>query len=286
MDVLKTNAQIKKNILKAKNNNNTIGFVPTMGAIHEGHLSLIRCAKRKTDYVVVSIFVNPTQFNDSNDFKKYPRDPKKDIKKIGKENIDVIFFPSEHEIYPEKDTRIFDFGKLDKVMEGKHRKGHFNGVAQVVSKLFEIIKPDKAYFGLKDFQQYAIINKLVKKYMPDLKIEIIGCPIIREPDGLAMSSRNLLLDKEQRKNANKIYETLKKAVELSKTQKVEEVKKFVKTQIKINKYLKLEYFEIVNDKNLEPIKNWEEKNNKIGCIAAYCGNIRLIDNIYFDKNLK
>jgi len=282
MKTFKTISEIKAHISELKKQGKSIGFVPTMGALHNGHISLTGYSKKLTDYTVVSIFVNPTQFNDPKDLDKYPRDVENDTKKLEAAGVDFLFLPTVEEIYPEKDSREFEFGLLDKVMEGKYRKGHFNGVAQVVSKLFEIVNPDKAFFGLKDFQQYAIIKELVRKYMPNNKIEIIGCPIIRETDGLAMSSRNLLLTKAQRNNAALINKTLFKAVELSKDKSIEEIKKFVNEEINRNDFLEVEYFEIVNDTTLEEINSWDEKNSKVGCIAVYCGSIRLIDNVYFN----
>ncbi len=282
MEIYKTKATLKKRISELKASGKTIGFVPTMGALHNGHLSLIECAKKQTDVSVVSIFVNPTQFNDPKDLEKYPRTVDADIEKLEQIGADLLFLPDVTEIYPKPDTRVFDFGNLDKVMEGKYRKGHFNGVAQVVSKLFDFVEPHKAFFGLKDFQQYVIIKELVRKYMSETGIEIIGCPIIRESDGLAMSSRNMLLSEEQRKNANLISQTLFKAKELSKNMSVEDVKKIVVDTINANPFLEVEYFEIVDDEHLETIKSWSEQSAKVGCIAVFCGDVRLIDNVYFD----
>ena len=283
MEIFKTVSEIETKIQNLKKDNKKIGFVPTMGALHTGHLSLIECSKKQTDVTVVSIFVNPTQFNDPKDLAKYPRTVDEDIEKLETVKADILFLPDVQEIYPEPDTRVFDFGNLDKVMEGKYRKGHFNGVAQVVSKLFDIVLPNKAFFGLKDFQQYVIIKELVHKYMPQTGIEIIGCPIIREKDGLAMSSRNMLLSAEQRNNAALISQTLFKAKDLAKKLQVDEVKKFVIETINENPFLEVEYFEIVDDTFLQTINSWSEKKSKVGCIAVYCGEIRLIDNIYFSE---
>ncbi len=265
--------------ISEKRQSQSVGFVPTMGALHEGHLSLIRKCKAENDIVVVSIFVNPTQFNDKNDLKNYPRMLNKDLQLLETEKVDIVFVPSEKEIYPEPDNRIFDLEGLDSVMEGAFRPGHFNGVVQVVTRLFEIVQPHKAYFGEKDFQQLTIIKYIVKKF--NTPVEIIPCPIVREPDGLAMSSRNLLLGSNERAAAPLIYQTLKKAVELKEKFDVESLKKWVYDQINSNPFLAIEYFEIVDDKNLQPIKSWDEKNNKVGCIAVRAGNIRLIDNIRF-----
>jgi pantoate--beta-alanine ligase len=282
MKIFSTIEEIRNEIKIQKNLGKKIGFVPTMGALHNGHLSLIDISKNNCDYTVASIFVNPTQFNDPKDLERYPRTLEKDSEMLISVKTDALFVPTVYEIYPEKDTRVFDFGQIDKVMEGKFRPGHFNGVAQVVSKLFSIVEPDKAFFGLKDFQQYVIIKNLAKKYMPELKIEIIGCPIIREKDGLAMSSRNMLLSDEQRKNANHISKVLKIAVENYKNYSVDDLKKFVIDTVNQNNFLKVEYFEIVEDENLTPVESWNDNNKKVGCIAVFCGEIRLIDNIYFN----
>ena len=210
MEIVSTRKDLRNKIDRWKNEGKVIGFVPTMGALHKGHLSLVKEARKQSDVVVVSIFVNPTQFNNPDDLKTYPRDLDKDVKMLEELDVELIFAPTVKEMYPEEDTRQFDFGNLDKVMEGKYRPGHFNGVAQVVSKLFDQVTPDKAFFGEKDFQQLAIIRRLVK----DLKmpVDVVGCPIVREPDGLAMSSRNMLLTPEMRKNAPVIAETLSESL--------------------------------------------------------------------------
>ena len=254
-----------------------IGFVPTMGALHEGHLSLIRRCRKENDISAASIFVNPTQFNDKNDLKKYPRRLDQDMKMLQNEKCDFLFCPDEKEMYPEPDNRLFNFGDIENTMEGIHRPGHFNGVAQIVSKLFDAILPDNAYFGEKDFQQLVILRQLVN--ILKLPMKIVPCPIVREPDGLAMSSRNLLLGVEERINAPIIYQTLNKTKELKASMSVAELKKWVIQQINKNPYLKVDYFEIVDDFYLKPVINWNDKNNKIGCIAVKAGNIRLIDNI-------
>ena len=254
-----------------------IGFVPTMGALHEGHLSLVKESKKQSDITVVSIFVNPTQFNDPEDLKRYPRTLEKDLELLKTENCDVVFAPSVEEIYPEPDTRKFDFGYLETVMEGAKRPGHFNGVGQVVSRLFDIIKPHKAFFGMKDFQQIAIIRNMVHQL--HYNIEIISCPIIREENGLAKSSRNMLLDEDHKKNAPHIYATLKKAKELVSQKNVSEIKQWISDEINNNPYLETEYVEIVDEMTLQVTKEWEEKGNKVVCVAVYAGKIRLIDNI-------
>jgi pantoate--beta-alanine ligase len=258
----------------------SVGFVPTMGALHEGHLSLVKQAAADNSVVVVSIFVNPTQFNDPKDLEHYPRTLENDLKLLEPSGCSIVFAPNSGEVYPETDLRKFNFGKLEMVMEGKHRPGHFNGVAQVVSRLFDMVNPDKSYFGLKDFQQLAIVKNMVKQLQ--LPVEIVPCAIIRENSGLAMSSRNELLTDEQRKNAAVISETLFKAKELKEGKSVEELTEWVIREINKNPILNVEYFEIVDDEQLQPIKSWNEENTKVGCVAVFCGKIRLIDNIVFN----
>ena len=257
----------------------SIGFVPTMGALHTGHLSLVEKAGQQSGFVVVSIFVNPTQFNDKSDLERYPRDLQKDVNLLEPTSCQLIFAPEANEIYPEPDTRQFNFGNLEQVMEGKFRPGHFNGVAQVVSRLFEIVRPDKAFFGLKDFQQLAIINEMVRKL--ELPVEIVACPIVRETDGLAMSSRNMLLSNEQRMNAVLISATLFEAANNTGELNVEELTNWVINRINENEYLNTEYFEIVDSMTLQPVKSWNDPCRKVACIAVQCGKIRLIDNIEF-----
>ena len=281
MEKFYTIKSLQAKISSLKKQGKTIGFVPTMGALHKGHISLIDYSTKDNDITVASIFVNPTQFNNPEDLKKYPRTIEKDIEKLEWAKTNILFAPTEQEMYPEKDTRKFDFGNLETVMEGKHRPGHFNGVAQIVSKLFEAVKPNKAYFGQKDFQQYVVIKQLAKKHQQHLNIEIISCPIIREPDGLAMSSRNVRLNPEQRKNATLISQSLFQAKQIRNEKEISELKKCIAKQINENEHLKVEYFDIVDAQNLETIKNWDETNTKVGCIAVFCGDIRLIDNITF-----
>lgn len=256
-----------------------IGLVPTMGALHEGHLSLIDASLGNNDITVISIFVNPTQFNDKKDFENYPRDLDKDLELIRLKGCDLVFAPSENEIYPEKDPRVFDFGTLDKYMEGMYRPGHFNGVAQIVTRLFDIIRPDKAYFGEKDFQQLVIIKNIVQQL--NLPIEIITCPIIRESDGLAMSSRNRLLSPEQRKSASKIRAVLLQAQKINRKMEIADLKKIVITQINMDPNLQTEYFELVQESDLIPLKKWPGKIPVRACIAVKTGKVRLIDNIKF-----
>jgi pantoate--beta-alanine ligase len=259
-----------------------VGLVPTMGALHDGHISLVESAVEKCPVVVVSIFVNPTQFNDNNDLKNYPRTLDSDLsllQKVMREN-DIVFTPDNKEIYPEEDKRIFTFGNLDNVMEARHRPGHFNGVAQVVSRFFEIIKPDIAVFGMKDFQQLAVIRELVRQ--TGNKVKIIGNPIIRENDGLAMSSRNILLEPAIRKNAAIIYKTISSASTMISKYDIPEIKTFVENSINNKPDFNVEYFDIVDDTELIPVSKRSEMQKEkryFGCIAVRAGKIRLIDNI-------
>ena len=256
-----------------------IGLVPTMGALHEGHASLVRRAVAENEIVVVSDFVNPTQFNDKNDLLKYPRTLDADCELLEKEGADYVFAPSVEEIYPEPDTRQFSYAPLDTVMEGKFRPGHFNGVCQIVSTLFMIVEPDKAYFGEKDFQQLAIIREMVKQM--NFPLEIVGCPIVREADGLALSSRNARLSVEERGFALNISKTLFKSQDFSASHSVAETQKFVEDSIAASEGLRLEYFEIVDGLTLQRIENWEDTDYAVGCITVFCGEVRLIDNIKY-----
>ena len=256
-----------------------IGFVPTMGALHEGHASLVRRAVAENEIVVVSVFVNPTQFNDKNDLLKYPRTLEADCELLEKEGTAYVFAPSVEEIYPEPDTRQFSYAPLDTVMEGKFRPGHFNGVCQVVSKLFMMVEPDVAYFGEKDFQQLAIIREMVKQM--NFPLQIVGCPIVREADGLALSSRNARLSDEQRKQALEISQTLFKSQEYAASHTLEETQQFVEESIAAAEGLELEYFEIVDGMTLQKIASWEDTDYIVGCITVFCGEVRLIDNIKY-----
>ncbi len=256
-----------------------IGLVPTMGALHEGHASLVRRAVAENEVVVVSDFVNPTQFNDKNDLLKYPRTLEADCELLEKEGAAYVFAPSVEEMYPEPDTRQFSYAPLDTVMEGKYRPGHFNGVCQIVSKLFMMVEPDKAYFGEKDFQQLAIIREMVKQM--NFPLEIVGCPIVRESDGLALSSRNARLSEEQRKQALGISQTLFKSQEYAASHTLEETQKFVEDGIAAADGLELEYFEIVDGMTLQKIASWEDTDYVVGCITVFCGEVRLIDNIKY-----
>lgn len=255
----------------------TIGFVPTMGALHQGHISLVERARKECDTVVVSVFVNPTQFNDKNDLKNYPRTPEADAAMLETAGVDFVLFPSVEEIYPEPDTRVFDFGLVDKVMEGATRPGHFNGVAQVVSRLFAIVEPTKAYFGEKDFQQIAVIRAMVAQL--GLTLEIVDCPIIRDVDGLARSSRNTLLTPEHRAAAPHIYEVLSAATQKLDSMTPQQLTEWVISEVENNPLLKVIYFQAVDALSLQQVENWSDSDRIQGCIAVQAGQIRLIDNI-------
>lgn len=255
----------------------TIGFVPTMGALHQGHISLVERARAECDTVVVSVFVNPTQFNDKTDLKNYPRTPEADAAMLEAAGVDYVLFPSVEEIYPEPDTRIFDFGQVDKVMEGATRPGHFNGVAQVVSRLFAIVEPDKAYFGEKDFQQIAVIRAMMAQL--GLTLEVVDCPIIRDTDGLALSSRNTLLTPEHRAAAPHIYEVLSAATAKLDQMTPQQLTEWVVSEVESNPLLKVIYFQAVDALSLQQVENWTDSQRIQGCIAVQAGQIRLIDNI-------
>ena len=277
MQTFNSIAPLTKSIITYRAEGKTIGFVPTMGALHEGHLSLIRACKQSNDITVASIYVNPTQFNDTNDLKNYPRNKEKDCLLLSHEACDIVFTPTDKEMYPEPDRRVFEFGHMGSVMEGKHRPGHFNGVAQVVTKLFDAVKPHRAYFGQKDFQQLAIVRKLVNDL--NYPIEIIGCPIIREPDGLAMSSRNKLLTADQRKAAPLIYKTLTEVKKRIKNEPPEAVGKYVESTINSSPFLELEYFQLVATNTMLPVKKNIPEIPVTACIAVFSGSVRLIDNV-------
>lgn len=282
MKIISTVAQIES-LLEEISKDQTIGFVPTMGALHEGHLSLIDRAKEEANICVCSIFVNPTQFNNTKDLNNYPHQLSEDLKLLEEKGCDVVFTPTKSEIYPDHyQSKSYNFGTLDKVMEGANRPGHFEGVAMVVSRLFDIVQPQKAFFGEKDYQQLAIIRSLVQQdHRP---IQIIPCPIEREKDGLAMSSRNLRLNKAQRKAAARIYERISMVPELQKSHSIESVIKWIQDAFKDDADLKLEYFEISHAQSLEKSKKWADSAKHIACIAVYAGAIRLIDNILVEIN--
>ena len=282
MEIIRTVKELKQAVTNAKAQGSKIGLVPTMGALHAGHVSLIERARRENDFVVVSVFVNPTQFNNPTDLKTYPRTEKADCEKLEAAGVDVAFIPSVEEIYPEPDTRVFELGPVADVMEGAMRPGHFNGVAQIVSKLFEMVKPDRAYFGEKDFQQIAVIRKMVE--LCGFKLEIVDCPIKREDDGLAMSSRNVRLTADQRKVAPMIHKILTESVQYAKNHTVDETIKMVTDELNKVEFMDVEYYQIVDPLTMQPIARWDDtKLNPVGCITVYCGDVRLIDNIKYTK---
>lgn len=269
--------KLREVVFRIKSNGKSIGFVPTMGALHAGHLSLIQRAHSETQVVVVSIFVNPIQFNNQEDLIRYPRTLEQDIALI-QEYTDIIFTPSIQEMYPTEPTENYHFGNIENVMEGASRPGHFNGVGVVVKRLFEYVTPDKAFFGEKDFQQIAIIRELIKKEHID--VTIVPCPIIREENGLAMSSRNQRLSLEEKEIASNVYRVLNQSLALNETT-TKSIIDFVTSEIlKINE-IKIEYFQIVNDLTLQPIDLLENEEGAVGCIAFYVGNVRLIDNVRY-----
>jgi pantoate--beta-alanine ligase len=282
MIVLKTLAETQNTLSDIRDRQLKTGLVPTMGALHSGHISLLNCCRSENDVTIASIFVNPAQFNDPDDFRNYPRTIGKDLKILENSGCDIAFVPDEKTIYPEPDERVFDFGNLGKIMEGRCRPGHFNGVAKVVSRLFQIIEPDRAYFGEKDIQQLAVIHRLTA--MLGLPVVIRACPTLRESDGLAMSSRNVLLNKEQRENAPHINRTLRQALAMADKMNVKELTRWVIDSINENPWLEVEYFEIVDIDNFQPVDDLNRSGQRvIACIAVRAGKVRLIDNIFFSN---
>ena len=284
MKVINKTSDLQAIIEQFKNDGKSIGLVPTMGALHKGHLSLVKNSISNNDITVVSIFVNPTQFNNPNDLASYPRTVEKDLELLQTVGCDIVFAPEADDIYSksETDSRFeFDFEGLDKVMEGKFRPGHFNGVVQIVSKLFDLVRPDRAYFGEKDFQQLAIIRLMTRRY--NLPIEIVPCPIVREDSGLALSSRNSLLKDNEKQVAQHIYAVLNESRQFVPQTEVEELKQCVIAAIEQKPELKVEYFDIVDGHTLKSIGKWDEFDYIVGCITVFCGNVRLIDNICYKK---
>ncbi|MEE0084486.1 MAG: pantoate--beta-alanine ligase [Paludibacteraceae bacterium] len=281
MKIVKKTSELEVLVSLFKELGLKIGLVPTMGALHNGHASLVKKAVAENDVVIVSVFVNPTQFNNKNDLATYPRTVEADCALLESLGANIAFTPTVEQIYPYPDTRQFDFTPLDKVMEGPMRPGHFNGVAQVVSRLFDIAQPNKAYFGEKDYQQLAIIREMVRQF--NYPIEIVGCPIIREADGMALSSRNTLLSANERQTAVRISQTLAKSQSLLKEKSVKELQQWVIDEINRGGELEVEYYEIVNGTTLQPINSWNDCDNPVGCITVYCGKVRLIDNIQYKK---
>lgn len=281
MRVVKTISELKSLISGYKQENKTVGLVPTMGALHAGHKSLVDRARKENDIVVVSVFVNPTQFNNKQDLATYPRTEERDCALLEAAGCDVVFMPAVEEVYPEPDNRQFDLGAVAEVMEGAHRPGHFNGVAQIVSKLFGFVEPDRAYFGEKDFQQIAVIRKMVQ--LEGFKLQIVACPIKREYDGLALSSRNVRLTAEQRQLAPNIYRVLKESCNFAKSHTVAETEKFVVDSLNALPQMEVEYYSIVDALTMQPVSDWADADSITGCITVYCGEVRLIDNIAYKK---
>jgi pantoate--beta-alanine ligase len=278
MQIFETKVQLQDFLFTINQQSLSIGLIPTMGALHQGHLSLIKKAKTKNDITVVSIFVNPTQFDKEEDLIKYPKTLKNDISLLESVDCDVLFSPSVDEIYADNVTASsFDFEGLEHQMEGKFRDGHFDGVGTIVKTLFEIVKPTKAYFGQKDFQQLQIVKKMVEKHQ--IPVQVKGCPIFREEDGLAMSSRNARLLEKHREVAPFIYKTLKKVKKKFRTKTPNEITEWVEKKFKRNPLLELEYFTIADEKTLETALEKHDNIKYRAFIAVFAGNIRLIDNI-------
>jgi pantoate--beta-alanine ligase len=281
MRIVKTINELISLVNELKADNKTIGFVPTMGALHEGHLTLVRQCVAENEVCIVSVFVNPTQFNNKADLEKYPRNVEKDAQLLEEAGCAYVFAPSAEEMYSTDElekTFEFDFGGMDRLMEGKFRPGHFNGVVQVVSKLFKLVQPDKAYFGKKDFQQLAIIHRMVR--LMHFPVEIVDCPIVREASGLAMSSRNERLSAAERDTAANIYRILNESRNLTDTMSPAELTQWVTDEVNNAGGLSVEYFDIADRETLITIDRWQPES--IGCIAVFCGEVRLIDNIDYN----
>lgn len=281
MKVIHTIKDLQAELTVLRAQGKKVGLVPTMGALHVGHASLVKRSVSENGVTVVSVFVNPTQFNDKNDLAKYPRTLDADCRLLEDCGAAFAFAPSVEEMYPQPDTREFSYAPLDTVMEGAFRPGHFNGVCQIVSKLFDAVQPDRAYFGEKDFQQLAIIREMVRQM--DYKLEIVGCPIVREEDGLALSSRNKRLSAQERENALNISQTLFKSRTFATSHTVSETQKMVEEAIEAAPGLRLEYFEIVDGNTLQKVSSWGDSQYVVGCITVFCGEVRLIDNIKYKE---
>ena len=279
MLIVQTIAELKACLNGEREQGHSVGLVPTMGALHAGHASLVERSVKENDVTVVSIFLNPTQFNDKKDLERYPRTLEADCELLEKCGAQVVFAPSVEEVYPEPDTRVFSYPPTDSVMEGAFRPGHFNGVCQIVSKLFDYVEPDRAYFGEKDYQQICVIRRMVEDLKMD--INIVACPVIREESGLARSSRNTLLSDEERQLAAHIYSVLSES--RKKQMSVAETHDFVVSEIDAIEGLKVQYFSIVDGLTLADVSTWDDAESVVGCITVYCGAvpIRLIDHIRY-----
>jgi pantoate--beta-alanine ligase len=276
---------LQKYIKSLKSKGLDIGFVPTMGALHNGHTSLVEQAKTACDVAVVSIFINPTQFNDAKDLDKYPRTPERDLELLAEAGCDIVFMPPVSEVYPNGNTPSvkYDFGKLERILEGEFRPGHFDGMAQVVSRLLDIVQPNRLFMGQKDFQQLAVVARLLE--LQKSKIELTSCPIIRENDGLAMSSRNTRLTESDRPKAALIHKTLEEAAEMVENYAPKEISRICSTKLKLEPQFKLEYFEIVDGRTLLPIHIFEDTDYAVALTAVWVGDVRLIDNIILKQNI-
>ena len=285
MEIIKTRKELGERIAALHKEGKTVGLVPTMGALHAGHASLVKRSVEENDATVVSVFVNPTQFNDKRDLENYPRDMEADERLLASLGTTIMFAPAVEEMYPEPDTRKFSYPPTDTVMEGARRPGHFNGVCQIVSKLFYAASPDRAYFGEKDFQQIAVIRAMVKAL--GIPVELRPCPIVRQEDGLALSSRNTLLNAEERNTALNISKTLFESRDFAKSHSVDETRHFVVDTINAIGGLEVQYYEIVDGTTLQNVSGWDDSDYIVGCITVFCGHIpvRLIDNIKYKENI-
>ena len=287
MNIIRTEKDITAFVAEIHRQGKSIGFVPTMGALHAGHLSLVEQAVKNNDVAIVSVFVNPTQFNNPTDLATYPRKEEEDFRLLAEAGATAVFAPSVEDVYPggleARKPKVFELGSAAEVMEGKFRPGHFQGVAEVVSRLFALVRPTRAYFGEKDFQQIAVIRNMVKS--EGIDVEIIACPIKRGDDGLALSSRNALLTPENRRIAPEIYRTLRESVGYAETHSLHATHDMVVEHLDAQPGLRVEYFEIVDARTLLPIDNWAESPWIVGCITVFCGDVRLIDNITYKKEI-
>ncbi|MDO5036034.1 MAG: pantoate--beta-alanine ligase [Porphyromonas sp.] len=282
MKVIKSQSELREELAKSRESGKSVGFVPTMGGLHAGHMSLVERSMKENDLTVVSVFLNPTQFNDPSDLETYPHDTEEDIRLLESASVQILFLPSVEEMYPEgEEAPQYDLGRVAEVMEGEHRPGHFRGVVWIVSKLFRLVEPTRAYFGMKDFQQIAVVKRMVE-LSPDMNVEIVPCDVVREADGLAMSSRNNRLTPAQRQVAPRIYRALNHGQQLMKGgDTVSAVKTRVTQEINSSAPLRVEYFSIVDGDTLEEVTEWGD--NTVGCITVFCGDVRLIDHITFNK---
>lgn len=284
MEIISKVDELRKQVANLRAGGKSVGLVPTMGALHEGHQSLVERARRENDIVVVSVFLNPTQFNNKEDLRTYPRNAEADAALLESCGVDIAFMPTVEDIYPEPDTRVFNLGPVAEVMEGAKRPGHFNGVCQIVSKLFMIVEPTRAYFGEKDFQQIAVVRAMIKQL--DLNLEIVPCPCVREADGLAKSSRNVRLTPQTRKVAPNIYRVLRESIDFAQDHTVEQTLNWVTATLNAYPEMEVEYYSICDGITLQPVNDWEQSDYIVGCITVYCGDVREIDNITYKEPIQ